>query len=148
MANTVFVPARRRKGVGFVVPLLIVPWLVYNAVAFAFRGGSSTGWTEPLFSIGMMSRGDWVVTSGDLLVALGLVFLFVEVLKSTRTGSSSILEHMLSTAVFVIYLVEFLLVGAAATSTFFLIMLMSLIDVVAGFSVSISAAERDVSYNG
>jgi len=52
---------------------------------------------------------------------------------------------MLSTAVFVIYLVEFLLVGAAASSVFFLLMMMSLVDVVAGFSISITGAGRDVT---
>jgi len=47
--------------------------------------------------------------------------------------------------VFVAFLVEFLLVGAASSSVFFLLMVMSLIDVVAGFTVSITSASRDVS---
>jgi hypothetical protein len=47
--------------------------------------------------------------------------------------------------VFILFLVEFLLVGAAASSLFFILMLMSLVDVVAGFTVSITAAGRDVT---
>lgn len=66
-------------------------------------------------------------------------------LKSTNSGRSSIVEHMLSTVVFVIFLVEFLLVGFSASSTFFLLMIMALLDVVAGFSISITAAGRDVT---
>jgi len=39
-----------------------------------------------------------------------LICLFFEVLKSTNTGRSSVIERMLSTVVFVVFLVEFLLV--------------------------------------
>ena len=65
--------------------------------------------------------------------------------SSGHTGRSSIVEHLLSTALFVIYLVEFLLVGAAASSVFFLLMIMSLVDVTAGFTISITGAGRDVT---
>lgn len=136
----------RQRG-GFVPPLLILPLLVYNVAAFIFYGASGTGWASQLFTVPMVSQAPWVVTSGDLLLALGLVCLFIEVLKSTRSGSASIVEHMLSTLVFVVFLVEFLLVPAASTSVFFLLMLMSLMDVVAGFSVSITSAGRDVTMN-
>jgi len=50
--------------------------------------------------------------------------------------------------VFVLYLIWFLVVPAAATSLFFLITIISLIDVVAGFSVTIRAARRDYSVGG
>jgi hypothetical protein len=139
--------SRRKASGAFLVPLLVLPLILYNVVAFVVFGGTGTGWANPVASIPMVSRAVWGLTAGDLLLLAGLVCLFFEILKSTRTGSASIIEHILSTAVFVIFLVEFLLVGAAATSTFFILMVMSLIDVVAGFSVSITSAERDVSYN-
>ena len=82
-----------------------------------------------------------------MLLALGLVLLFFEVLKSTRTNNTSVIDHVLSTGVFIAFLVEFLLVAGAAHPVFFLLMLMALIDVLAGFSVSIRSAGRDVSYN-
>jgi hypothetical protein len=147
VTETVFVPpaSRQRRSRGFVPPLLIIPFVVYNIAAFMFLGGSPAGWDNPMFTIGMVSGQVWAISGGDLLLALSLVLLFFEVLKSTRTGSSSILEHMLSMIVFVLFLVEFLLVGAAATSVFFLLLLMSLVDVVAGFSVSITSAGRDVT---
>ncbi|MDP3314774.1 MAG: hypothetical protein Q8M47_01760, partial [Devosia sp.] len=66
---------------------------------------------------------------------------------STNTGRSSVVEHMLSTVVFIIFLIEFLLVGAAASSVFFILMMMAIVDVVAGFTVSITGAGRDVSMN-
>ena len=79
------------------------------------------------------------------MLVVGLACLFFEVLKSTNTGRNSVIEHMLSVVVFVIFLVEFLLVGAAASSVFFILMMMSIVDVVAGFTVSITGAGRDVS---
>jgi hypothetical protein len=85
------------------------------------------------------------MTLGDLMVLIGLAFFFVEILKSTRTSNASILDHLLSTFVFVAFLVEFLLVRGAAHSVFFILMVIALIDVLAGFSVSIRSAGRDVN---
>ena len=146
--NTVFIPPERRARSGaFIPPLLALPLIVFNVVAFVFMGGSPVGWGTQLFTVPMVSGVDWSLTAGDLMVVLGLGCLFFEVLKSTNTGRSSVIEHMLSTLVFVIFLVEFLLVGAAASSVFFLLMMMSIFDVVAGFTVSITSAGRDVTMN-
>lgn len=125
-------------------PLLVVPVLVYNL--FVFSGGGQPAellWNESVFTVTMVSGLAWTLTMGDLLLIASLVLLFIEVLKATRTGSGSIIDHLLSTAVFVACLVEFLLVPQAATSTFFLLMAMTLFDVIAGFSVTIRAARRD-----
>ena len=149
MTNQVYVaPARlRRPGPATLVPLLVVPLVLYNLIGFAFYGGNPAGFGNQLFAIFMPSKAPWVLTVADLMVVVGLVCLFFEIMKSTRIGASSVIEHILSTGVFVLYLIEFILVGACASSTFFILMVMSLIDVIAGFSVSMSAAERDVSYN-
>ena len=150
MTNPAFAPPAvrlRRPGPLFLVPLLIVPLVLYNLVAFIFFGGNPAGFANQLFAIFMPSKAPWVLTLGDLMVVIGLVCLFIEILKSTRVGTTSIIEHILSTAIFILYLIEFILVGSAASSAFFILMVMSLIDVIAGFSVSMSAAERDVSYN-
>lgn len=120
-------------------PLLVLALIAYNAVVF-FTGPSLD--TE-LFSLLMVSGAPWSFTMHHLIVTFALLLLFVEILKSTRTGPYSIADHMLSTVVFIICLVEFLLVPEAATSTFFLIMLMALIDVVAGYSITIRSARRD-----
>ena len=55
----------------------------------------------------------------------------------------SLVDHLLSTFVFIAFLVEFLLVRGAAHSVFFTLMTMAFIDVLAGFSVSFRAAGRD-----
>ena len=87
----------------------------------------------------------WSLTWSDLFLVGGLVCLFFEVIKSTNTGRSSVMEHMASTALFVVFLVEFLLYAPAASSTFFILMIMALVDVIAGFTISITGAGRDVT---
>jgi hypothetical protein len=77
-----------------------------------------------------------------------LVFLFIEVAKSTRTTAMEVVNHGLSMLVFVICLIEFVTLQKFATSTFFLITAMSFFDVVAGFTVSIVAAKRDLGVAG
>jgi hypothetical protein len=146
MTETVIVPPAGRRARGpFIPPLLIIPFLIYNALAFTVYGGQPAGWSGDVLSITMVSGAAWRLTGSDLMLVLGLVCLFFEVIKSTNTGRSSVVEHMLSTALFVVFLVEFLLVGAAASSTFFLLMMMSVLDVVAGFTISITGAGRDVT---
>ncbi len=98
-----------------------------------------------LFKIKLMSGAIWFMTVGDLFVIVGLAFLFVEVLKSTRTSQAAIMDHILSTLVFIIFLIEFIMVKGAGTSTFFILALMSLFDVIAGFTVTITTARRDVT---
>ena len=147
MTETVILPPEGRRTRGALIPpLLLIPFLIYNAFAFTIFGGGTEGWRlANLVTIPMVSGQSWTLTGGDLLLVGGLVCLFFEVLKSTNTGRSSVIEHMLSTLLFVVFLVEFLLVGAAASSTFFLLMMMALVDVIAGFTISITGAGRDVT---
>ncbi len=149
MTETVILPpqhAPRTRG-RFIPPLLVFPFLAYNLVVFTLFGGNPVNWGVGMFAIPMPSGMPWAITAGDFLLVIGIILLFIEVLKSTNTARTSIVEHMLSMVLFVLFLIEFLLVGAASSSVFFLLMVMSLIDVVAGFTVSITSASRDVSMN-
>jgi hypothetical protein len=127
------------------IPLLIVPFVLYNLGLLGIFGGGDYPWAIQMFSIRMMSGGVFSMTLGDLIVLIGLLLFFVEILKSTRTTSASIMDHLLSTFVFVAFLVEFLLVKGAAHSVFFILMVIALVDVLAGFSVSMRAASRDIT---
>jgi len=100
-----------------------------------------------IFSIPMI-RGDaqWVFTWGDLILVVMMVFLFVEILKATYTSTASLVDHGLSMVVFIAALVEFLIVPQAATSVFFLILVSLLIDVIAGFTIGIRVAKRDIGF--
>jgi hypothetical protein len=150
-----------------VFPLILIPVLVYNIWAFGSTaaGTSARDVREHLESrmfgvpmasqesalggvSGAMSTVEWTVSFGDLLVLLALLLLFIELLKSTSTGTAAIFNHALSMLVFIICLVEFLLHPAFATSVFFMIMIMSLLDVLAGVVVTIVSARRDVEFAG
>ncbi|MCD7061335.1 hypothetical protein [Pelagibacterium xiamenense] len=131
----------------FIPPLLALPLIVYNLIGlFAFGDGS--GWTGEIASIPLVSGATWPISSADVFIIVSLVLLFGEILKATRFGNASVIDHMLSTAVFIICLIEFLLVPFCGTSAFFILMVMALIDVIAGFTVSIRAAARDVQFGG
>src|SRR6188508_1244577 len=115
--STVFIPPERRaRRAPFIPPLLLIPFIIYNLVAFLFMGGNPGGWGNAVLTIPMVSGQPWSLTAGDLMLVLALACLFFEVLKSTNTGRSSVVEHMVSTLLFVVCLIEFLLVGAAASS--------------------------------
>lgn len=126
------------------IPLMAVSFVLYNVLVFGSTVAGA-GLTTEAFNMNMMSGGRLSLTTGDLLIVFSLALLFVEVLKSTRSSNASVVDHLLSTGVFILYLVEFLLVPAAATPVFFILMLMSLLDLLAGFSVSIRSAGRDVN---
>lgn len=133
------------------IPLLALPVLIYNLIALTLAGGFKAAdaglrMGDKLFTIHMTSRAEWAVSLGDLLLAASLVVLFVELLKSTTSRRIAIINHSLSMVLFIICLVEFLLLPAFATSTFFLVTLMVLLDVLAGFIVTIVAARRDVDF--
>ena len=121
------------------VPLLVLPVIAYNVLAFS----TGIAWSDEVLGLDMVSGARWVMSVSDLFIAVTLVLLFGEILKATRTGPGSLVDHILSTGLFIVCLVEFLLVPEAATSTFFLLMAMTLFDVIAGFSVTIRAARRD-----
>ena len=129
--------------VGF--PLLLVPFAIYNMIAFLLPG---IGWTQEVMRIHMVSGADWTLTPGELLIALAVIVLFFEMLKSTRMTSRTIMDHMLSTLLFIGMLVEFLLVPQAASGTFFLLLVISFVDVAGGFTITIRTAQRDVMVEG
>ena len=128
------------------LPLMIVPFLVYNLGLAGVFGEVGDPWRVEVFSLPMLSGGVWTMSLADLLVLFALLVLFVEVLKATRTSNASVLDHLLSTFVFVAFLVEFLLVQRAASSLFFILMAIALVDVLAGFAISLRAASRDVNF--
>jgi len=135
------------------LPLLAIPVVLYNLIAVAkMMGGGATATnaalTAPLFTVPMASGASWALTSGDLLIVLALFMLFFELLKATTSRRVAIVNHSLSMIVFIICLVEFLLVPAFATSIFFLITLMTLLDVLAGFIVTIITARKDFDFGG
>lgn len=131
-----------------VFPLMIVPVIIYNIVALSGSAFSTVDAVrerlDTVFqSVPMASDVSWHITPGHALIMLALLMLFFELLKSTGIGRAAVMNHAFSMVLFIICLVEFLMFPAFATSVFFLIMLMCLMDVMAGFIVTIASARRD-----
>jgi hypothetical protein len=138
-----------------VFPLILIPVLTYNIWAFGSTAANNNNaeivrenLTHAWARIPMASGVEWTVAFGDVMVLMALLLLFIELLKSTSTGTAAIFNHALSMLVFIICLVEFLLHPAFATSVFFVILVMSLLDVLAGVVVTIISARRDVEFAG
>ena len=127
-------------------PFTLVPLILYNVVVFLLPG-----LIEPdqcltqVFSVGLFSGALWTFTFGDLMVTLGLAMLFIEIINAASVGRRAVGNHVVSILVLLVYAIEFLVVQKAATSAFFNLMLISLIDVLAGVVITIRMASRDVS---
>ncbi|MFA4891873.1 hypothetical protein [Brevundimonas sp.] len=134
------------------IPLLMIPVILYNIVVLTgMVGGAGAvaadgSLRDVLFTIPMASGAGWSIGVGDLILFLSLILLFFELLKSTSSQKVAIVNHALSMILFVICLVEFLLIKGFATSTFFLIVTMVMLDVLAGFIVTIISARKDLDF--
>lgn len=140
------------------VPLLVFPVVLYNLLAI-FAGkpevaadgvhiaGLAHSLAQPIMRIPMVS-GLWSLTGGDLMLLFAMAMLFVEVLRSSGTNRGVLLNHGFSMLLMIVCLIEFLLIGNFATSTFFLITMLTVMDVLAGAVVSIVSARRDFDVAG
>ena len=126
-------------------PLLLIPFAIYNIIAFLMPG---VAWSSVVSTVHMMSGVDWTMTTGDVLVALAILLLCGEVMKSSRISRRTIIDHALSLILFLGMLIEFILVKQAATATFFLLLVVGFIDVVGGFAVTLRSAQRDLTVEG
>jgi hypothetical protein len=125
--------------IGF--PLLVITFAIYNMIAFLTP---SLTWTANVMTIHLISGQDWTVTPEDILLTFATLLLGIEVVKAARMGVRGLMDHILSMVLFIVMLVEFLLVARAGTSTFFILMVISLVDVMAGFIITARTAQRDI----
>jgi hypothetical protein len=112
--------------IGF--PLLVITFAIYNMIAFLTP---SLAWTANIATIHLISGQDWTVTPEDILLALAIVLLGIEVVKATRMGIRGLMDHILSMVLFIVMLV-------------FILMVISLVDVLAGFIITARTAQRDI----
>jgi hypothetical protein len=124
--------------VGF--PLLLIPLAIYNIVALLMPG---VPLTDPLVRLTLVSGVEWHVTLGDVLLALGLLLLLLEIMKGARPGSKYLTDHLLSLIVFGGSAAEFVMLPKFGTSTFFLLSLMAMVDFVGG--IALHARRRAVA---
>src|SRR5262245_66217415 len=88
----------------FAFPMLIVPFAIYNMIAYLL----DTDFHQTVFSVPLISGHSMQVSTGDVLVLLGVILLYIEILKSTRFSSKAIVDHVLSFILFIVMMLEFI----------------------------------------
>jgi len=127
-----------------IFPLLAVSLALYTVCSFAASGRP---WYESeAFTIDLMSTDQWLITYGHLFILFSMVMLFIEILRATRTGGASVVNHAFSVVVFVSALLLFITKRGYGNSTFFIYTAMTLLDFMAGFIITTVAARRDFSF--
>ena len=116
--------------VGF--PLLLIPLAIYNIIVFLMPGVTLA---EPLMRLTLMSGAEWPVNLNDMLLALGIFLLLLEVIKGARPGAKFLTDHLLSLVVFGAAAAEFLLWPRFGTSTYCLLAMLALVDFLSGIAL-------------
>ena len=122
-------------------PLLLVPFALYNMVAFLLELPFET----PLFGFSLLSGERFAVNVGDLLVILGVLLIYLEILKATRLAAKAVMDHLLSVMLFAAMVFEFVSVPRAATSVFLILIALSFVDVITGLSVATPDPRRRIA---
>lgn len=122
--------------------VLLIYWLAVKTSLFP------EGLNHVLFHLRLPSGELWKPTWGDMMVLLGVLCLYIELFKSTRTSETTIVDHLLSTFVLIFYLTAWLIYPWAGNSVFLILTGMAFLDVIAGFTITISAARRDLAIGG
>jgi hypothetical protein len=123
-------------------PFMVLAVVAYG-VAVAIMGQPLA---REILGFGLPSGARFSLTLSELLLSISTIVLFFEIMNATSAKSSSILNHGLSMLVFIACFVGFLLLPGFGTGTFLIITLMALVDVVAGYSISILTARRDMTF--
>ena len=123
-------------------PFMVLAVIAYGVVVAVM--GLPLG--QEIVSFPLPSASRFSLTVSELLLMVSTVVLFFEIMNATSARSSSIINHGLSMLVFIGSFVGFLLLPGFGTGTFLIITLMALVDVVAGYSISILTARRDMTF--
>jgi hypothetical protein len=135
--------------IGF--PLLIVPFTIYNMIAFL----TPFDWNTKLYAFRLPSGLTWEPTASDAFILFSLLMLLLEFIKATKHGKSFI-EHFLSLLLAGGAGAEFAMVNPNAimgqltsppqmgNSTFMLFVAICAVDFFAGFAAALRRARRAV----
>lgn len=127
-----------------IVPLLTVPVLIY-VIAAAIGAGSRGAdvfvreMEGGSIQVTLPSDAVWWLSAGDLIVLLAVVLLFVELVRGTGASRYAILHHTAAVFLFLACFGLFLMADPFATTTWFLLMVLSALDIIGGVLVHMAA---------
>lgn len=123
-------------------PLLLIPFTLYNIVVFIL----DLSFTDTLVSLPLLEGRALPVTTGELLIILAMLLLYLEVVKAARVGMKGVMDHVLALALFIGMACELALVPKAATSTLLLLTALAFVDLIVGLSVSTRRKQPELVY--
>lgn len=97
-----------------------------------------------VLSLHLPSNVDFKVTYIELWIIASLCVLVIESIRRTTQTYTTILKHTFSVIIFFLYTIEFVLVPFATNPAFFIMLLLSGIDIIVGSVIVISAARQDI----
>ncbi|WP_315756874.1 MULTISPECIES: hypothetical protein [unclassified Bradyrhizobium] len=125
--------------VGF--PLLLIPLAIYNMIVFLMPG---VAFSETLLRLQLPSGEVWTISLGDMLLALGVLLLLLEIIKAAKPNGKYLTDHLLSLLVFGGAAAEFVMWQKFGNSTFLLLTLLAMVDFFGGISLRTKRAARAV----
>lgn len=126
------------------IPFLVIPVLIYAALAITSGSQMAERMSGQVFALTMASGDVWRMSFGSLFIGLSVLCLFFEVLRSVRPSNAAIGENISTAFVLIVCIALFLLARGFATSEFFLIVLLLLIDFLTDSTVMVFTAKRSV----
>ena len=143
--------ARRKPTVMYVIafPLLLIPFAFFNIVVFLLNMPLSDEEKSAVFELPLASEPtmplvfdhSMPVTIGDFIVAVGILLLYVEVLKAVRPGGKGIIDHVLAFILFIAMAGELVFVPRAASPTLLLLAVLGFVDFIAGVSIRLAQSK-------
>jgi len=125
-----------------------VPTFLWLLVAYVFSRYAVVDLDMPSLDMNhiIWARDElFFLTTKDIFLIIGVVFLYIEIYKAATGGEEAVPETIISFMVAVGYLTIFLIWDKAHNATFFIIMLMSFLDAIGGFVISNYAARKDIA---
>lgn len=123
------------------IPFMIVAVALYIATVVVAGMPIDTA----LVGFGLPSGAQVNITLSDGIILVGIATLFIELMTATSPRATSLINHGLSLGVFIGCGLAFLLVARCGTGTFLVLTFLTLVDVVAGYTIGIITARRDFS---
>jgi hypothetical protein len=127
-------------------PLLLIPFAFFNIAVFLLDMPLGDEAKSAVFTIPLASEAtlppvfdrSMPVTLGDLIVAIGILLLYIEMIKSVRPGGKSMMDHLLSFILFLVMAGELVFVPRATSPTLLLLTVLGFVDFITGISVRLA----------
>ncbi len=127
------------------IPLFIYMLAAINIYIFSNSVDPYIALNKIIFEFNLPSEAHTSISVSGVFILVGLICLYFEILKATISSNLTVVDHGLSLLVFIAFLVEFIVVKEMGNSTFLILMALTMLDVIAGFTVSIATARRDIA---